>query len=96
MEDVLDVYQRPLDPKRPLVCLDEASKQLLSDLRPATQVMPGQPARQDREYKRNGTANLFMVCAPLLVYGVRPASCLWCAPRFLAGGTSKSQIGVLA
>ncbi len=66
MEDVLDVYQRPLDPKRPLVCLDEASKQLLSDIRPPISVKPGQAVRQDSEYKRNGTANLFMVCAPLL------------------------------
>ncbi len=66
MEDVLDVYQRPLDEKRPLICLDEASKQLLSEIRPALPVKPGQPLRQDSEYKRNGTANLFMVCAPLL------------------------------
>ncbi len=66
MEDVLDVYQRHLDEKRPLICLDEASKQLLSDLRPSIRVLPGQPARQDSEYVRNGTANLFMVCAPLL------------------------------
>lgn len=66
MEDVLDVYQRPLDPKRPLVCLDEASKQLLSDARPPLPLQMGKPVRQDSEYKRNGTANLFMVCAPLL------------------------------
>ncbi len=65
MEDVLDVYQRPLDPKRPLVCLDEASKQLLSDARPALPMAPGQPIRQDSEYVRNGTASLFMVSAPL-------------------------------
>ena len=72
MEDVLDVYQRPLDEKRPLVCLDEASKQLLSDARPAlpmaakTEMVAGQPARQDSEYVCNGTASLFMVSAPLL------------------------------
>jgi hypothetical protein len=66
MEDILDVYQRPLDAKRPLVCLDEASKQLLSDTRSPVCVRPGQPARQDSEYKRNGTANLFMLTAPLL------------------------------
>ena len=66
MEDVLDVYQRPLDEKRPLVCLDEASKQLLSDTRPPQPLAVGRPARQDSEYKRNGTANLFMVSAPLL------------------------------
>lgn len=66
MEDVLGVYQRPLDERRPLVCLDEASKQLLSDARPALALEPGQPQRQDSEYVRNGTASLFMVCAPLL------------------------------
>ncbi len=66
MEDVLDVYQRPLDEKRPLVCLDEASKQLLSEVRPALPLKAGQPVRQDSEYGRNGTANLFLVCAPLL------------------------------
>lgn len=66
MEDVLDVYQRPFDERRPLVCLDEASKQLLSDARPALPLEPGQPLRQDSEYVRNGTASLFMVSAPLL------------------------------
>jgi hypothetical protein len=72
MEDVLDVYQRPCDPRRPLVCLDEASKQLLSDVRPPLPMRagdagrPGHPLRQDSEYQRNGTVNLFMTCAPLL------------------------------
>ena len=66
MEDVLDVYQRPFDEKRPLVCLDEASKQLLSDARPTLPLAPGRPPRQDSEYVRNGTASLFMVSAPLL------------------------------
>ncbi len=66
MEDVLSVYQRPLDQKRPLVCLDEASKQLLSEARPALPMVQGQPLRQDSEYIRNGTASLFMVSAPLL------------------------------
>lgn len=66
MEDVLDVYCRALDEKCPLVCLDEASKQLLSDARPPAPMRAGQPARQDSEYVRNGTASLFMVSAPLL------------------------------
>jgi hypothetical protein len=65
MEDVLDVYQRPRDPRRPLVCLDEASKQLLADTREPLPMKQGQPLRADYEYKRNGTANLFMVFAPL-------------------------------
>ena len=66
MEDVLEVYQRPADPKRPLVCLDEASRQLLDDLRASLGMEPGQPLREDSEYQRNGTANLFMLFAPLL------------------------------
>jgi hypothetical protein len=65
MEDVLEVYQRPHDPKRPLVCLDEQSKQLIREVNPAKLMKPGQPARVDYEYERNGTANLFMVFAPL-------------------------------
>jgi hypothetical protein len=65
MEDVLDVYHRPYDSKRPLVCLDEASKQLIGESRRSVPVKPGQPARVDYEYVRNGTANLFMVFEPL-------------------------------
>jgi len=65
MEDVLDVYKRPRDPKRPLVCLDEASRQLLCDTRTAMPMKPGRAARTDYEYKRNGTANIFMFFAPL-------------------------------
>jgi hypothetical protein len=65
MEDVLEVYQRTRDPKRPLVCLDEQSKQLIREVSPAKLMKPGQPARVDYEYERNGTANLFMVFAPL-------------------------------
>jgi hypothetical protein len=65
MEDVLEVYRRPHDPKRPLVCLDEQSKQLIREVSPARPMKPGQPVRVDYEYERNGTANLFMVFAPL-------------------------------
>jgi hypothetical protein len=65
MEDVLDVYQRPYDPKRPLVCLDEASKQLLSHVREPLPPEPGWPERVDSEYRRDGTANLFMLFEPL-------------------------------
>ena len=66
MEDVLEVYQRPFDPKRPLVCMDEISKQLLADSRPPLPMQPGQPERYDYEYVRHGTANTFMFFAPLL------------------------------
>lgn len=65
MEDVLDVYQRPYDPMRPVVCLDEASRQLLDDARPPLPLEPGKPHREDSEYVRNGTANLFMCFEPL-------------------------------
>lgn len=65
MEDVLEVYQRSPDEKRPLVTLDEASKQLVADVTPPMQMQPGRPARQDYEYERRGTANLFMLFAPL-------------------------------
>ena len=65
MEDVLDVYKRPYDSKRPNVCLDETSKQLIGETRIPVLVRPGQPARYDFEYKRNGVANLFMMFEPL-------------------------------
>lgn len=65
MEDVLDVYKRPHDPSYPLVCLDEATKQLIKEAHPPLPLKPGQPARYDYEYERNGTANLFMMFAPL-------------------------------
>jgi hypothetical protein len=65
MEDVLDVYQRPHDPRRPVVCLDEQSKQLTRETRAPIPAAPGRPARTDYEYERNGTANLFMLFEPL-------------------------------
>ena len=65
MEDVLSVYTRPRNPDRPLVCLDETSKQLVAETRSPVAMAPGRPARVDCEYARNGTANLFMMFAPL-------------------------------
>lgn len=65
MEDVLEVYQRPHDPTRPMVCLDETCKQLISATRVPIPAKPGRPARHDYEYARHGTANLFMMFAPL-------------------------------
>jgi transposase len=65
MEDVLEVYTRPHDERRPLVCLDETSKQLVAETRTPLPMKPSQPARYDYEYKRNGTASLFMLFAPL-------------------------------
>ena len=65
MEDVLEVYQRPRDPAYPMVCVDETSKQLIAETRVPITAKPGRPARHDYEYERNGTANLFMMFAPL-------------------------------
>jgi len=65
MEDVLEVYQRPQDPVCPMVCLDETSKQLTAETRVPIRAKPGRTARFDYEYQRNGTANLFMMFAPL-------------------------------
>jgi hypothetical protein len=65
MEDVLDVYHRPRDPACPLVCLDETSKQLIKETRVPIPPRPGRPMRTDYEYERNGTANIFMLFAPL-------------------------------
>jgi hypothetical protein len=65
MEDVLDVYQRPFDPRFPLVCFDESPVQLVRETRQAIPMKPGQAERYDYEYHREGTANLFMFFAPL-------------------------------
>jgi uncharacterized small protein (DUF1192 family) len=65
MEDVLEVYHRPHDPECPVVCPDETSKQLIAETRVPIPAKPARPARYDYEYERNGTANLFMLFAPL-------------------------------
>jgi DDE superfamily endonuclease len=66
MEDVLEVYKRPYDPKRPQVCMDETSKQLLADTRDPIPAKPGSPEKFDYEYKREGVANIFMFFEPLM------------------------------
>jgi hypothetical protein len=65
LEDVLDVYERPYDPRFPQVCLDETSKQLVGEVREPLPPAPGQPRREDYEYERKGVANLFLVTEPL-------------------------------
>jgi hypothetical protein len=65
MEDVLEVYTRPYDPQRPVVCLDETSRQLLAHVSLPLTAAPGQLAREDYEYERRGVCNLFLVCEPL-------------------------------
>ena len=65
MEDVLEVYERPYDPKRPVVCLDEAAKQILGEVREPLPLQHAQPVRHDNEYQRHGTCALFMLFEPL-------------------------------
>jgi len=65
MEDVLEVYKRPYDPMRPVVCVDETSKQLIGEARMPVLTSPGHVARYDYEYVRNGVANIFMISEPL-------------------------------
>ena len=65
MEDVLDLYAEPYDPKRPVACFDETSKQLVSEKRSPIPAKAGRRERFDYEYQRNGTRNLFMTCEPL-------------------------------
>lgn len=64
MEHILELYHRPYDPKRRLVCFDEKSIQLLANLTAPLGPQPGQVVRQDYEYKRNGTRNLFVLVEP--------------------------------
>jgi len=65
MEDTLEVYQRPYDEHRPLICFDEGTTPLVQDVREPIPVVPGRLERIDYEYERNGTGNLFMMCEPL-------------------------------
>jgi hypothetical protein len=64
LEDVLAVYARPVDPRRPLVCFDAGGKALVAQLTPPQPAAPGRPAREDSAYLRGGAANLFLACAP--------------------------------
>lgn len=66
MEEVLDLYKKPYNPKRPLVCFDERPKQLISEMRKPIPAGLGRLARYDYEYRRNGVANLFMMFEPLM------------------------------
>ena len=65
MEDVLDVYHRPYDPRFPQLCMDETSLQLLADARPPLSMRPGRVARIDYEYVRHGVCNVFLAAEPL-------------------------------
>src|SRR5205823_11254394 len=65
MEDVITTYQLPYDPQYPVVCFDEACKQLFGEVRPPLPPEPGSPAKQDYEYERKGVCNQLMLCEPL-------------------------------
>lgn len=65
MEDVLDVYKRPYDEKRPVICMDETNKQQIKETRAPIPAEPGKSERFDTEYERNGTSNIFISCEPL-------------------------------
>ena len=65
MEDILELYKLAYDPKRPLICIDESSKQQLIEVRKPITIEPGSPERYDTEYERNGVSNLFMMFEPL-------------------------------
>lgn len=65
MEDILDLYTQPYDPKRPVVCMDETNKQLISEVRTSIALRPGHPARYEHEYRREGVCNVFMFFEPL-------------------------------
>lgn len=64
MEDVLETYEKPLDPQEPVICLDEKPVTLHDDVRPGSAARPGREARQDSEYKRCGTVNVFCAVEP--------------------------------
>jgi hypothetical protein len=68
MEEVLDVYEQPYNADEPVVCFDETSKQLIQEVRVPTATAPGHVAKQDFEYQRNGTRNVFMFFEPLAAW----------------------------
>jgi DDE superfamily endonuclease len=65
MEMVLSVYKRTLDPRYPVVCMDESPRQLIAETKAPISASPGQSARHDYEYKRCGVCNIFLACEPL-------------------------------
>ena len=65
MEDLIDLYQRPSNPKVPVICMDEQPLQLIKEVRIPLSMAPNRPVRYDYEYQRNGTANAFLFTEPL-------------------------------
>jgi DDE superfamily endonuclease len=90
MEDVLEVYRRPYDPLRPVVCMDETSKQLIAETRRPQDAEPGRERRVDYEYERKGVADLFVFFEPLrgwrriwITPQRRKVECAWCVKQLL-------------
>ena len=65
MEDILDLYEEPYDPNRPVLCVDERPCQLIGDVVASIPMKPGKPQKEDNEYERNGTCSVFIACEPL-------------------------------
>lgn len=86
MEAVLDLYTQPYDPQRPLVCMDETSKQLIRETRQPRPMRPGQPRKYDYEYQREGVCNLFLIFEPLSG---------WRAVEVAAQRTKQEWVGVM-
>ena len=84
-EDVLDLYAEPYDPDRPVVCFDETSTQLLAEVREPLPPQPERPRRQDYEYRRGGTRNIFLTCEPWR------AGATWSAPSGAPCRTSPTR-----
>ena len=101
MEDILAVYSRPADPRRPLICFDESGKALRGHLQPPQPAQPGRAAREDTAYAREGMANLFLACAPHLgwrdvrVTAQRTASDFAHAVRDLVDGQFPEATGIV-
>src|SRR5258708_19689542 len=101
MEDVVEVYHLPYDPLRPVVCFDETSKQLVQHAREPIASRPGVPARIDDEYKRCGTANIFLAIEPLagvvLIEATEHRTAVDCAAflRYLADDVYPTAIKIL-
>jgi len=84
MEDVLDLYAEPYDRRRPVVCFDELPIQLVAEVRAPLPAAPGRVAREDYEYARAGTANVFVLCEPLRGWRHLTVTAQRCKPDFAA------------
>lgn len=94
MEDVLDLYEEPYDPMRPVVCFDESPKQLIAEVREPLPHKPGTPARYDTEYERKGVCDLMMICEPKR--GFRQATYVKCQQTLAKKNSKRYDCDLLA